>query len=119
MKRKRVGAFVGVLLAAVALSAAPASAHNTIQFHGSDWAAVNVAHTVITLNDGECDDNYVNAEYRYRPYQTSPILTTSFVDLNGCSAGAPQRYETEILSYRVCERRPSGSIISCTAWRTT
>lgn len=119
MKRAKAAAFAGALTGALVLTAAPANAHNSIVFHGSDWAAVNVAHNTITVRDGECDSNYVEAEFYYRSYSGGPVTWDHVIDGNGCPAGENVRNRYQITSYRVCETNISGAGSDCTGWRTT
>jgi hypothetical protein len=119
MKLSRLGAFTAATIGALAFAAAPASAHATTTFHGNDYGHVTDNHRRVLAYDGECDDHYVDVEYRYRVGTGSQIRLGNVRDINGCRIGNNSHLQTRIYSYRVCEAIYSGANISCSGWRTT
>ena len=98
------------VVALMTVQSAPALAHYTSIYHGSDNAWVYDGHVRLGVQDNECDGNRVYAQM----YLSNGDLWTLYDD-NGCSQGAAFiTFSITISRYRVCE-----ASVGCSAWRST
>lgn len=114
--RRSVGRVLTVAGIGVALSVAwvsPASAHSMWIFHGSDSGVVWQGHNGVSVQDKECDGNYVRIEYHVSTI--GGIVPYSLTDANGCQNGESTRshHPQRVIRARVCEAN-----VSCTSWHT-
>ena len=112
LRRAGYLAFGAALTAVMVLVASsPASAHYVELRHGdNDYAGVFERHNGLWVEDGECDNHGVYAEYYLAPPNNT--LYTLW-DPNGCTSGIGVQYTNQPVDYvRLCENTQG-----CTGWR--
>jgi hypothetical protein len=92
---------------------APAYAHYTYQYHGSDFASVNGGHDGISVCDLESDGHGVHVRYRIGGDDGISVLHDHNGADNGCATqylGAGQK----ITTFQLCEH-----VVGCRPWKDT
>jgi hypothetical protein len=109
---RRLIAALGAAVAALALLAAPASAHDVDLWHEYDHAWV-WGHNEIHVDDGECDGNSVYADY-YVSTVGGSVLERLWDHQCQNLATWRNHYPQQITRFRLCEVN-----VGCTGWKYT